>query len=53
VLHLTNPAHAGGLPAAVEGSGIRPDTVLAYASLASDSVKSGRIGDTLMIAEKT
>ncbi|WP_343575052.1 class I SAM-dependent methyltransferase [Mycobacterium sp.] len=40
-------------PQLLADNGIQPDTVLAYTQLASDAVKSGRIGYTLMIAEKT
>ncbi|OBJ81392.1 methyltransferase type 11 [Mycobacterium gordonae] len=40
-------------PQLLADNGIQPDTVLAYTRLAADAVKAGRIGYTLMIAEKT
>lgn len=40
-------------PKVLADNGIQPDTVLAYTRLATDAVKAGRIGYTLMIAEKT
>lgn len=40
-------------PQILADNGIGPDTVRAYTRLAADAVKAGRIGSTLMIAEKT
>ncbi|WP_343602852.1 class I SAM-dependent methyltransferase [Mycobacterium sp.] len=40
-------------PKTLADNGIQTDAVLKYTRLATDAVKSGRIGYTLMIAEKT
>lgn len=39
-------------PTLLTDNGVVPDTVLAYTALAREAVKAGRIGYTLMIAEK-
>lgn len=40
-------------PKLLADNGITPDTVLAYTRLATNAVKTGRLGYTLIIAEKT
>jgi hypothetical protein len=39
-------------PAALAANQIQPDAVLAYTRLARGAVEAGRIGYTLMVAEK-
>lgn len=41
------------VPTILTDNGVTPDTVLAFTAVAREAVKAGRIGYTLMIAEKT